>query len=133
VIVRALLLLAALAACAWLVVGFRASRLQAEADERVPATSSTPAVVEHKRDLLRRARRFNPGTEPLISEAQLLIFADRHREAARVLESVVDREPENYEAWLALLQATQGRDVARARSAAARVRVLSPLGVGQGD
>jgi predicted Zn-dependent protease len=128
VLVRAGLLVTALAACVWLGAGLRAARLQAEADRRVPATQIDREEVRRKRELLDDARVFNPDTAPLIREAQLLLFIDGEREAARLLEEVVRREPENYEAWRGLSQAALRLDPARAREAAREAASLNPLG-----
>jgi predicted Zn-dependent protease len=124
---RVILLACALAACLWLGTGLRATRLQAEADRRVPAAQVDREEVRRKRELLHDARRFNPDPAPLIREAQLLLFIHRDREAIRLLEDVVRREPESYEAWSGLSQAALRVDPDRAREAAARTRRLNPL------
>ena len=127
-LLRAALLVVALAACAWLGAGLRATRLQAEADRRVPAAQIDREEVRRKRELLDDARFLNPDTAPLIREAQLLLFVDGDREAVRLLEEVVRREPESYEAWRGLAQATLELDPARARQAAREAAELNPLG-----
>jgi predicted Zn-dependent protease len=127
VLPRAAMLVAALAACVWLGAGLRATHLQAEADRRVAAAQVDQDEVRHKRDLLDDARFWNPDTAPLIREAQLLLFIDQDREAVRLLEDVVRREPENYEAWRGLQQAALRVDPARAREAAREAARLNPL------
>lgn len=127
-ILRAGLLVCALAVCLWLAVGLRATRLQAEADRRVPAAQIDRDEVRRKRELLSDARWLNPDTAPLIREAQLLLFVDRDREAIRLLEEVVRREPDNYEAWRGLSQAALRLDPRRAREADRETDRLNPLG-----
>lgn len=127
-ILRAGLLVCALAVCLWLAVGLRATRLQAEADRRVPAAQVDRDEVRRKRELLSDARWLNPDTAPLIREAQLLLFVDRDREAIRLLEEVVRREPDNYEAWRGLSQAALRLDPRRAREAVRETDRLNPLG-----
>jgi hypothetical protein len=111
----------------WLVAGLRATRLQADADRRIPAARVDDAEVDRKRELLEDARRFNPDPAPELREAQLLLFIDRDREAVRILEDVVRREPENYEAWLGLRQAALQVDPGLARRAASQAIRLNPL------
>jgi predicted Zn-dependent protease len=127
---RAALVAVAVLACLWLVAGLRATTLQADADRRIPAAQVDEAEVERKRDLLEDARRFNPDPAPEIREAQLLLFIDRDRDAVRLLQDVVDREPENYEAWLGLRQAALDVDPALARQATREALRLNPLARG---
>jgi predicted Zn-dependent protease len=127
VLLRAALLVVALVACLWLGIGLRQVRLQAEADKRVPAASVDKALVREKRDLLDDARWLNPDTRADISEAQLLLFIHRDREAIRLLEDVVGREPENFEAWRGLAQATLRVDPQRSREAIRRSEELNTL------
>ena len=69
----------------------------------------------------------NPDPTPEIREAQLLVVADRDREAVRVLQDVVEREPENYEAWLVLRQAAVRVDPPLSRRATREALRLNPL------
>jgi hypothetical protein len=117
----------ALAACLWLFAGLRASRLQAEAERPFDAASASPAEVEHRLDQLEDARRLNPDPTPEIREAQLLVVAHRDREAVRVIEDVVEREPQNYEAWLGLRQAAFRVDPPLSRRATREALRLNPL------
>jgi hypothetical protein len=127
---RAALVAVAVVACLWLVAGLRSTRLQADADRRIPAAQVDEAEVNRKRDLLADARRFNPDPAPEIREAQLLLFIDRDRDAVRLLQDVVEREPENYEAWLGLRQAALDVDPALARQATREALRLNPLARG---
>jgi predicted Zn-dependent protease len=127
---RAALAIAAVLACLWLIAGLRATRLQADADRRIPAAQVDEAEVARKRDLLEDARRFNPDPAPEIREAQLLLFIERDRDAVSLLQDVVEREPENYEAWLGLRQAALRVDPELARRATREALRLNPLARG---
>jgi hypothetical protein len=127
---RVALAIAAVLACLWLIAGLRATRLQADADRRIPAAQVDEAEVARKRDLLEDARRFNPDPAPEIREAQLLLFIERDRDAVSLLQDVVEREPENYEAWLGLRQAALRVDPELARRATREALRLNPLARG---
>jgi hypothetical protein len=117
----------ALAACLWLFAGLRASRLQADAERRLDSARTSRADIERRLDELEDARRLNPDPTPEIREAQLLVVAHRDREAVRVIEEVVEREPENYEAWLGLRQAAFRVDPPLSRRATREALRLNPL------
>ncbi len=122
-----MLAVAALAACLWLFAGLRASRLQADAERPSDSTRISAADLEHKLAQLEDARRLNPDPTPVIREAQLLVVAHRDREGVRVIEDVVEREPENYEAWLVLRQAAFRVDPPLSRRATREALRLNPL------
>ena len=124
---RAVLAVAALAACLWLFAGLRASRLQGDAERAFDSDTIATADLEHRLDQLEDARRFNPDPTPEIREAQLLVVAHRDREAVRVIQDVVGREPENYEAWLGLRQAAFRVDPPLSRRATREALRLNPL------
>jgi cytochrome c-type biogenesis protein CcmH/NrfG len=114
---RALLLVVAVGAIAWLAIGLHAARLQARAETFQPGDS-----VSERTDMLERAARLTPSTEPEVREAQILLEARRPGEAARVLREVARREPENREAWAGLVQILG----ARAEEARRRLAELVP-------
>jgi hypothetical protein len=124
---RVALAVCALAACVWLFAGLRASRLQEDGERPFGGARIGGAEIEHRRDLLDDASRFNPDPTPEVRDAQLLLVAHRDREAVRVLEDVVRREPENYEAWLALRQAAVRIDPPLSRQATRKALRLNPL------
>lgn len=131
-VARAALAAAALAISVCLVAGLRAARLQAHGERPVFAggtelTGIEPAELDDRLDALRDARRFNPDPTPEIREAQLLVVAHRDREAIRLLQDVVEGEPENYEAWLGLRQAAIRADPRLARQATREALELNPL------
>ena len=124
---RAALIVVAVVVCLWLVAGSRSAHLVAEAERPSSSTEIAPADLEHRRDMLEDARRLNPDPTPDIREAQLLVIADRDREAVRVVQEVVEREPENYEAWLVLRQAAFRVDPPLFRRATREALRLNPL------
>ena len=104
------------------------SHLVAEAERPSGNTTEIDAAeLERRSDMLDDARRLNPDPTPDIRKGQLLVIADRNREAVRVLREVVDREPENYEAWLVLRQAAFGVNSRLFRRATLQVLRLNPL------
>lgn len=125
--VRVALVVAALAACVWLAAGLRSSRLQADGERPFNTARIEDAEIERRLDLLEDARSLNPDPTPEIREAQLLLVAERDREAVRVLEDVVASEPENYEAWLGLRQAAVRVDPPLSRQATREALRLNPL------
>jgi hypothetical protein len=127
VLARAALVAAALAVCLWLGAGWRSSHLVADAERTSPRAQIDPAELERRRDMLDDARLLNPDPTPDIREAQLLVIADHDREAVRVIRDVVEREPENYEAWLGLRQAAFRVDPPLSRRATREALRLNPL------
>ena len=126
-VARAALAAAALAICACLVAGLRAARLQADGERPIGSGAIGLAELDHRLGALEDARRFNPDPTPEIREAQLLVVAHRDREAVRVVQDVVEREPENYEAWLGLRQAAFRVDPRLSRRATQEALLLNPL------
>ncbi len=124
---RAALVAAALAVCLWLGAGWRSSQLVADAERTSAGAQIDPAELERRRDMLADARPLNPDPTPDIREAQLLVVADHDREAVRVIRDVVEREPENYEAWLVLRQAAFRTDPPLFRRATREALRLNPL------
>jgi predicted Zn-dependent protease len=125
--VRAVIVLIAVAAIAWLAAGIVASRAQDELRDLVNDTERpTPAQLRRAHELRREAERATPGQRPALIEATLLLKGDDTTAARRVLEQAVRKEPDNAEAWLLLARATEDDDPARAERAMARVRALAP-------
>jgi predicted Zn-dependent protease len=121
--IRAALVVLAVAAIAWLGAGIAASRAQDDLG-RLVATTARPdrADLERADELRRKAERRVPGRRPSLLEATLRLKGDDRAGAARLLEDIVADEPENAEAWLLLSQASE----ARADRARERVRALAP-------
>jgi hypothetical protein len=127
VLARAALVAAALAVCLWLGAGWRSSHLVADAERASGAAQIDAAELERRRDMLDDARLLNPDPTPDIREAQLLVIADHDREAVQVIRDVVEREPQNYEAWLVLRQAAFRTDPPLSRRATREALRLNPL------
>jgi hypothetical protein len=125
--IRAAIVLLALAAVAWLGAGIAASRAQDDL-ARLVATTARPddPDLAEAADLHRKAERWAPGRRPSLLEATLRLKGEDREGAAELLEDVVADEPENAEAWLLLAQASEDRDPEREAEARARVRALAP-------
>jgi hypothetical protein len=121
VIQRAVLILVAVAACAWLAAGLHASHFQDRAEHWQPGDS-----VAERRDMLDRARFLNPSTEPSLREAQILLQTGDTKAATALLRDVVRREPDNRFGWAGLAQALGRSDPAGARRALSELRRLVP-------
>jgi hypothetical protein len=126
-VVRCALVLFALLAGAWLVVGYRAVELESDGQlvfERVAQKSVTAGAVEDALDKLRDARTLNLDKSPLIAEGVLLASVTRPDEARKLARRVVADEPDNLEAWrLMYVLATDRREEREARR---RVAELNP-------
>jgi predicted Zn-dependent protease len=121
----------ALAAGAWLVLGYRAVELEADATTVSPGATRTDLSPEEASDALyslRRARKLSADNRPLLNEGLLLFAMGRREEGLGVVERVVAEEPENIDGWLSLyyLNLAKGNREAAAE-AAAEVQALNPL------
>jgi predicted Zn-dependent protease len=119
----------AVAVIAWLAVGLRNARLEADGARLIgdtPARASRADLAE-ARDSYSRARDLSADSGPEVREAGLANFSGRPREAVDLLEDVVRREPENFDAWLLLASAAARVDPPLAARARARARSLNPL------
>jgi hypothetical protein len=124
---RLLLALVAIVMVAWSAVLWRNDRVGYDAAGKIFGDPSmSRAEWDDSLDQLRQADFLDPSTKWEVSRASALVLRDRAA-AARVAESVVDREPDNLQAWLLLHQATEGRDPARAAQARAQIERLNPL------
>jgi hypothetical protein len=104
-VLRSVLVAVALLALAWLGVGLRASRLEAqgrEVVERAQRGELSRAEVSDGLDTLRRATRFNADQEPRIAEVALLTEAGRNDEATAIARRITQDEPDNIDAWVVL-------------------------------
>jgi Tfp pilus assembly protein PilF len=114
--------LAAVVAIAWLGLMERDARLQARGLSHVQARQTAQADSD-----LRRAGFLNPDSTPDLSRA-LVLFGDGHTARAQaMLESVIQREPQNVSAWGELLVVSRRSDPATARRATAVLTRLDPL------
>ena len=118
-----------IAVVAWLAVGLRNARLEADAAGLLgssPATASPERLAE-ARDVYLRSAELTPDTGPEVRAAGIANFTGRPREALEILRGVVAREPDNFDAWLLIESAAAGIDPGLAARARARVRSLNPL------
>jgi hypothetical protein len=112
---------------AWLAFGFRAVRLEEQADavvQRAHAGKVSTADVSQARDRLDEAERLNPDRSPDLTEGELLYAIGRDREAVEAGRRVIADEPENAQAWYLAYVAERNRSVRLA--ALARLRRLNP-------
>lgn len=128
VVARAGVAVVAVAAVVWLALGLHAARLANEGRGGTGAQAKRldAREVERRRSLLQRSLAHNADTDPLVREAALLAFAGRPDEGLPLLRRVVDREPENYEAWGQIVLAARDSEPALARRARARALELNP-------
>jgi predicted Zn-dependent protease len=135
VIVRALLVVAALAAGIWCATSLRAAMLEADAREVLTANQTdfasflreaTPERLAEAADLFGEARDWAPYQTEVPLEAALLARSGREDQAVQLIEDLVRREPDNPDGWAALAALSAESDPARAAEARRRVRVLNP-------
>lgn len=120
---RVTVIVVAVVTLAWLGVMERGVRLQAAGVDAADRRDVASADAD-----LRAARLLNPDTLPDVRRAFLFQGTGRPDDAARVLEDVVRREPDNLDAWGLLYTFTRERDPATARRALEARRRLDPLG-----
>jgi hypothetical protein len=114
----------ALLAGAWLVLGIRALDLNSEAR----TSSSNPSEVKSALSSLRDAGLLSVDKEPLLNEGLLLYATGRRAEGIATEKRLVAEEPDNLDAWLALVYMySTSNDPKRAAYAGRRVRALNPL------
>jgi hypothetical protein len=124
---RAAIALVALALVVWSAVLWRDETIGSDAVDRIlrnPGLSDPAWGREMER--LRDAELLNPSTNWAIARAGALLQRGRPEAARRVIEDVVEREPDNLEAWLVLHRVVRGRDAERAAQARAEIRRLNP-------
>jgi hypothetical protein len=128
-IARAALALLVVAVLAWLVLGLRNARLEADGAALIGSTpaKASPADLAKARDAYRRATKLNAGSGPDVRLAGLANFTGHPREAVARLLDVVSREPENFDAWFLLSSVAPRVDPTLAARARARARELNPL------
>jgi hypothetical protein len=133
VLSRGLLVAIAAGAVLWLGHGLRAIHLDAEGNARLQDAGARPdaSTAAEARSLFRRAARHNADPTPELDEAALLIRLGRRREAAPLLESVVDANPGSIRGWTLLATATAAFDVGR--STEANGELLKLYGRAQGQ
>jgi Tetratricopeptide repeat len=124
---RAAIALVALAIVAWSAVLWRGDRIGRDASDRIIMNQDlSDADWEREVERLRDAELLDAGTRWPVARAGALLQRGHRAEAARVIEDVVEREPDNLEAWIVLREAAEGRDPRRAARAHREIRRLSP-------
>lgn len=112
-IARGLILLAAVATCAWFALGIRQARDTDRASGIVTSASSISApAAAHVNSLLDAAGWLNPDRQVDVVRAELALQRNDPSAAERILRGLTHSEPMNVEAWVLLAQAAQGRDPA---------------------
>jgi Tfp pilus assembly protein PilF len=126
--VRVVLVIASLAAAAFLVVQERGARAAAAIENIALAPTGVPPArqVAATRAKLAAAERWNPDTTPRVDIGVLEIRARQYRAAGADLSAAVRQEPENANAWALLAFAAQHYDSGLAARARARDRALEP-------
>ena len=125
---RAVIVVIALVATAWLLVSYSNSRQIRDVQIVAANPKASPAQLESALRKLRSGQSLDPsrGTEALSYEASLEIRLHRFPEALRSLDEIVKREPDTAEAWFLIAQLNRGSDPARAAEAQAQLRRLDP-------
>ena len=117
---RAVVIVVALAAAAFLATGFTAARAE---DALVELQFRAPDVARAE-TLAERAGRATAGERRVLLLANLRLRSGDAAGASALLQQAVRREPANAEAWLALSRAAHDPELAR--RAAQRLRELVP-------
>ena len=124
---RAAIALIALLLVAWAAVLWQNQRIGDAASDRLLANPRmTAASFQGVLDDYERAERLDPGTDWRLTRAGALVLRGRRADAAKLTQTVLDREPDNLRAWLVLREATRGRDPRRAAEANREIRRLDP-------
>jgi hypothetical protein len=124
-VLRALLALFAVIACAWFVIGVRQAR---DVDHATALLSSGPHISSEGAgrvaSLLTSAQLLNPDRQVDVLRAQLADERGDRATAERILRRVVAAEPMNAVAWVQL--ARSATNAATLRLAFARLAVIVP-------
>jgi predicted Zn-dependent protease len=124
---RVLLAVLAVAACAWFALGAEQARDTGQAKALLSSsTQVSPATATRVRSLLSSASTLNPDSTVDLLRAQLATAQSHPRKALRIVESVVAREPDNADAWVALARVALNRDPAAVERAIRNIARLVP-------
>ena len=120
------MILLAILIAAWFAVLFRNELIADAASDRiVDHPNLSDAEWNQAMDDFRRAELLSPATEWRMIRGQYLLLRDK-REAARVAASVLRSEPDNLNAWVLSMRATEGWAPERAARARDEIRRLNP-------
>jgi len=125
---RAVVVVIALLATAWLLVSYSNSRQIRDVQIVAANPKASASELESALRKLRSGQSLDPsrGTETLSYEASLEIRLHRFPQALRALGEIVKREPDTAEAWFLIAQLSRTSDPARAAEAQAQLRRLDP-------
>jgi predicted Zn-dependent protease len=127
VLPRAAVALIAALLVAWSAVLWRGDRIGSDAsDTLIRNADLSEAAFAHEMERLRDAELLDPSTRWPVARAGALYQRGRFEQAERVLDDVLEEEPDNLEAWLYMREVVQGRDPARAAQARVAIRRLNP-------
>jgi predicted Zn-dependent protease len=127
VLPRAALALVAALLAAWSAVLWRGDRIGSDASDKIIRNATlSDAAWAHEMERLRDAELLDPSTRWPVARAGALYQRGRFKQSARVLEDVLDEEPDNLEAWLYMREVARGRDPVREAEARAAIRRLNP-------
>ncbi len=122
---RSALLLVAVAACAWFVVGARQAHEVDQATNAVSAANPTAAQLDAAAAQLRSASFLNPDRTVDILKARVAIRQHRLPRARAILAAVTRAEPQNLEAWIWFTGANLGRPAGKLGRA--EITALDPM------
>lgn len=126
-VARAVLAVLAVGLVVWSAVLWRDERIGSTAVDRILRNPDLgDAAWADEMESLRDAELLNPGTSWDIARAGALLQRGSPGAAERVIEDVIEREPENVEAWHVLHDVVRGRDPGRAAEARATILRLNP-------
>ena len=127
VLLRAALAVVAALLVAWSAVLWRGDRIGSDASDRIIRNADlAEAAWAREMERLRDAELLDPSTRWPVARAGALYQRGRFEQAAAVLEDVLEKEPDNLEAWLYMREVASGRDPALAAEARAAIRRLNP-------
>ena len=124
-VLRCGLLLVAVAACAWFVVGARQAHDVDQATNVVAAGNPTARQLNAAAAQLRAAAFMNPDRTVDILQARVAILQHQLPRARRILTAVTRTEPQNLEAWIWFTGANLGRPAGSLGRA--RITALDPM------
>lgn len=111
----------------WSAVLWRGDRIGSDASDKIIRNENLPeAAWAHEMDRLRDAELLDPSTRWPVARAGALYQRGRLEQSAAVLGDVLEKEPDNLEAWLYMREVVRGRDPAREAEAQAAIRRLNP-------
>lgn len=127
----------ALLIAAWCAVGLRSARLEERGTEisgryalaglagARPDAAARRELASAAKDL-ERAAWLNPDQRPRVYRASALFLLGETGRAARLGREVVEKEPDNLEAWTLIAYASRGRAPALAAEAGRAIGRLNP-------